>query len=31
MLGISDKTVYRELANMREGLRLSLAKEGIVI
>ncbi len=31
MLDISDKTIYRELSKMREGLRVSLAKEGIVI
>ncbi len=31
MLNISDKTVYRELSNMRTGLRQALAKEGIVV
>ncbi len=31
MLDISDKTVYRELSGMREGLRKALEKEGIVI
>ncbi len=31
LLEISDKTVYRELARMREELRGALSKEGIVI
>ncbi len=31
MLEISDKTVYRELARLRQELRHALAKEGIVI
>ncbi len=31
MLTISDKTVYRELSSMREGLRTALLKEGITV
>ncbi len=31
MLDVSDKTVYRDLSKIREGLRRALAKEGIVI
>ncbi len=31
MLSISEKTVYRDLSGIREGLRRALAKEGIVI
>ncbi len=31
MLNISDKTVYRDLKNIREGLRKELLKEGITV
>ncbi len=31
MLNVSDKTVYRDLSKIREGLRAALAKEGIVV
>ncbi len=31
MLGISDKTVYRELSKIREGLREALAREGVLL